>query len=124
MGASGTQHRPSLASGSLSEYVRRPGHSQTQSSSRPACRGKKSGTELDKQAMAVCGKRGLPTLPPVFCGFVFPGPRGGDAFGDTEKGAGRPFLSPGIWETEARTETAGLPGCQGSLLAVVATHVL
>lgn len=60
MGASGTQHRPSLASGSLSEYVRRPGHSQTQSSSRPACWGKKSGTELDKQAMAVCGKRGLP----------------------------------------------------------------
>lgn len=65
-----------------------------------------------------------PTLPPVFCGFVFPGPRGGDAFEDTEEGAGRPFLSPGIWETEARTETAGLPGCQGSLLAVVATHVL
>lgn len=113
MGASGAQHRPSLASGSLSEYIRRPCHSQTQSFSRPACQEIK----LERSWISrpwLCVEREAPsTLPPVLCGFVFPGPGGGDAFGDTKKGAGRPFLSPGMWETEAHMETAGLTGCQG-----------
>lgn len=35
-----------------------------------------------------------PTLHPVPCGFVSPGPGGGAAIGDTKQGAGGPFLSP------------------------------
>lgn len=94
IGAREAQRRPSLSSCSFSEFIRRPCPVQTQFSSRPASSGTgKTRNQLAKPAVAAYTKRGPPNLHPVPRGFVFPGPGGGVAFGDTKQGAGGPFLS-------------------------------